>query len=193
MNFLDPLALAILLLAAGCLLAVLEVFIPSGGIIGFLAALCLIASLVVAFRRDVTTGLAFITMVVIAVPVAVGLAFKVWPYTPMGKAFLGELPTEAEVAPDDERRSLVGRTGIAKSLMLPSGSVAIEGRLIDAVSQGAAIEPGTPVVVVEVRANRVLVRPAEGDEAQQIVAEQGDVLSKPIEDFGLESFEDPLA
>ena len=40
---------------------------------------------------------------------------------------------------------------------------------------------------------QLLVRPAEGDEAQQIVAEQGDVLSKPIEEFGLESFEDPLS
>lgn len=192
MNFLDPLGWAILLLAGACLLAVLEVFIPSGGVISFLAGLCILGSLVMAFRRDTTTGLAFITLALIAVPVTIGMAFKIWPHTPMGKAFLGELPTEAEVAPDDARRDLVGRTGVAKSLMLPSGSVLIDGRLIDAVSRGVPIESGTPVVVVEVRANRVVVRPADDEEARTIAAEQGQVLEQPLEDFGLEEFDGPL-
>src|SRR5690606_31294439 len=76
MNALDPLGWAVILLAFGCGLLVLEIFIPSGGIIGFLAALTLIASMVMAFRRDLTTGLSFTAITLFAVPAVVGLAFK---------------------------------------------------------------------------------------------------------------------
>jgi membrane-bound ClpP family serine protease len=189
MNLLEPLGWAVVLLVIGCALLVLEVFIPSGGIFGFLATVAVIGSLVMAFRRDSTTGVSFMALAAIAVPLVVGLAFKYWPMTPMGRAFLGELPSEDDVKPEDPRRGLVGRVGIAKSKMLPSGSVLIDGQLIDAVSQGLAIDPGEPVVVVEVRGNRVMVRPARAHEVRTADLRPDDVLSRPIEDFGLEGIE----
>lgn len=193
MNLLDPIGWAIVLLALGCGFLILEAFIPSGGLLSFFAFVALVASMIVAFNRDMTTGLSFMAIALLAVPLAIGLAFKLWPQTPMGKAILGELPNEDETKPDDPRRSLVGRVGVAKSLMLPSGAVLIDGKMIDAVSQGIAIDPGQPVVVVEVRANRVMVRPAGAAEAQAAAFENDDVLSRPIEDFGFDSLEDPLA
>jgi hypothetical protein len=50
------------------------------------------------------------------------------------------------------------------------------------------IEAGQAVRVIEVRGNRVVVRPADDAEPPA-----GDVLSQPIESLGLDSFEDPLA
>jgi len=188
----DPLTLAVLCLLLGCALIVLEVFIPSGGILSFFSVVAIVASLAVAFRRDSTTGLTFLVLTMIAVPSVVALAFKYWPLTPMGKAFLGELPSEADIQTDDPRRELVGRVGIAKSKMLPSGSVLIDDQLIDAMSQGAAIEIGEAVVVVEVKANRVVVRRADEQEARQATVDPSEILSKPIEELGLESFDDPL-
>jgi membrane-bound ClpP family serine protease len=194
MSALDPLSWAVLLMIVGCGLVVMEIFIPSGGILGFLAGVCVIGSVVMAFRTDnVTTGLGFVVVALVAVPATVGLAFKYWPYTPMGKAFLGELPDEDDVKPSDPRRELVGRVGTAKSKMLPSGSVSIDGQLVDAVSQGSAIELGQAIVVVEVRGNRVVVRPADEAEARQRGEYPGDVLSTPAEELGLDSLEDPLA
>ena len=193
MNLLDPIGWAVVLLVVGCGILVLEIFIPSGGLLSFLAFVALVASLIVAFNQSVTTGLSFMAVSVLAVPLAIGIAFKLWPKTPMGKAILGELPTEEETRPDDPRRELVGRVGVAQSLMLPSGAVLIDGKLIDAVSQGIAIDPGQPVVVVEVKANRVMVRPASADETQSAAVAPDDVLSRPIEEFGFDSLEDPLA
>lgn len=178
------------LLVLGCGLLVLEIFIPSGGLLSFFAFVAIVSSMVMAFRRDTTTGLSFMAVAVIAVPVAVALAFKLWPKTPMGRAILGEVPGEDDVRPDEPRRSLVGRVGVARSLMLPSGSVLVDGQLIDAVSQGIPIDPGDPVVIVEVRANRVIVRPAKPDEVQHAALPQDDVLSRPLEDFGLDSLEE---
>jgi membrane-bound serine protease (ClpP class) len=192
MTGLDPFTWAIILLLLGCALVVLEVFVPSGGILGMLAGLSILGSIVFAFRRDTTAGLSFVLVSMVAVPVLLTLAFRIWPHTPIGKAFLGELPTEDELKPVDPRRELVGRLGVAKSKMLPSGSVLIDGHWIDAVAQGDAIEPGEPVVVVEVRANRVVVRKADPDELDQLATDPKDVLSKPIDELGFDGFDEPL-
>jgi hypothetical protein len=77
--------------------------------------------------------------------------------------------------------------------MLPSGSVLIDGQLVDAVSQGLAIDPGEPVIVVEVRGNRVMVRPARAHEVRTADLQPGDLLSRPIEDFGIEGLDEPLS
>jgi membrane-bound serine protease (ClpP class) len=192
MTGLDPFTWAIILLLLGCALVVLEVFVPSGGILGMLAGLAILGSIVFAFRRDTTAGLSFVLVSLVAVPVLLTLAFRIWPHTPMGKAFLGELPSEEELKPVDPRRELVGRMGVAKSKMLPSGSVLIDGQWIDAVTQGDAIEPEEPVVVVEVRANRVVVRKADPDELGQLPTDPRDVLSQPIDELGFDGFDEPL-
>jgi membrane-bound serine protease (ClpP class) len=193
MNLLDPISWSVVLLVLGCGLLVLEVFIPSGGLLSFFAAVALVTSIVVAFRRDLSTGLTVTAITVFAVPIAVGLAFKYWPLTSMGKSFLGELPSEEETAPSDPRRDLVGRRGVAQSKMLPSGSVMVEGRLIDAVSRGVAIEKGEPIEIIEVQGNRVVVRLVQSQEATDESQANNDILNKPIEDFGLESIDEPLA
>jgi membrane-bound ClpP family serine protease len=189
-------AWAILLFLAGCTLVVLEVFIPSGGIISILAGVSFIASIIIASWEGPTTGPAtgfiFFAVAIFAIPTLVLLAFKYWPKTRWGKAFLGELPREDEVLTEDPRRELIGRVGIARSKMLPSGAVEVDGQMIDAIAQGRAIEPGTYVVIIEVRANRVVVRPAAKDQRPSH-QDPKDLLSRPIDELGIESLEDPLA
>lgn len=196
MDVIPDIGWAILLLLVGCALVVLEVFVPSGGIIGILSGVALVAALVIAFQESATTGpmtgFIFALVTVFAVPSILALAFKLWPKTPMGKAFLGELPTDEEVLPEESRRALVGHVGIARTKMLPSGAVEIDGQMVDAVTQGQAIEPGTYVVVVEVRANRVVVRPA-GKDQRPGHQNPNDLLSRPIDELGIESLDDPLA
>jgi membrane-bound serine protease (ClpP class) len=193
MNVLDPIAWCVIFFVLGCALVVFEVFIPSGGILGFLAGVCIIGSIVMAFYYGTpTTGATFLITAVIGVPVLIGLAFKYWPHTPMGRAFLGEVPDEAEVAPQDMRRELIGKVGVARSKMLPSGAIEVEGNMYDAVVRGAAIEPGQRVVVTEVKGNRVVVRPAtDNDQPRRPLHD--DVLSRPIDELGIESLDDPLA
>lgn len=192
-------AWAILLMVLGCVLVVLEVFIPSGGMISILSAVAFIASIVIASSESPTTGpvtgLVFAAVTVLMVPTLLAVAFKYWPRTRMGKAFLGDLPKEEEVLPEDPRRALLGRVGVARSKMLPSGAVEIDGQMIDAVTQGQAIEPGAYVVVIEVRANRVVVRPAGKDQRprNRSAKDLKDMLARPIDELGIESLEDPLA
>ncbi|HVA47919.1 MAG TPA: NfeD family protein [Pirellulales bacterium] len=190
---LDPVAWAVILMLVGVSLAVLEIFIPSGGVIGFLSIVSVLSAIGLAFYRGPWYGLSFLGLAVVALPAVLIAALQYWPETAIGRRVLLAAPTSEEVLPqDDERRllkALVGRIGQAKSLMLPSGAVFIDGRNIDAVSEGMAIEKGQWVQVVEVRGTRVVVRPS--DKPAEPAAD--DPLSRPIESLGLESFEDPLA
>src|SRR4051812_33520461 len=109
-------AWAILLFLAGCALVVLEVFIPSGGIISILAGVALIASIVIASWEGPTTGPAtgfvFFAGAIFGVRTIVARASKYGPKKKMGKAFLGGPPREEEVVPDAPRRGLIGRVGV---------------------------------------------------------------------------------
>jgi membrane-bound ClpP family serine protease len=191
----DPIVWSVLLLLLGLALLCAEVFIPSGGLLGFLSIASLLSGLALAFyHRGTEVGLLFLIGTILAVPGVLMVAFRYWPQTPMGRRLLLEVPTSEEVLPDSPQRQrlrrLVGKFGVAKSVMMPSGAVLIEGETIDALSEGISIDPGQPVEVIEVRGSRVLVRPVD-ENARPVAAD--DVLSQPIESLGIDGLDDPLA
>ncbi|MDR2109770.1 MAG: NfeD family protein [Spirochaetaceae bacterium] len=52
---------------------------------------------------------------------------------------------------------LAGKRGIAATTLRPSGKAEIEGRLLVVEADGAFIEQGSPVRVIRVRGNRIIV------------------------------------
>ncbi len=191
----DPLVWSSLLLLLGLTLVICEVFIPSGGVLGLLSVAALVAGVSLAFyNKGIEIGLLFLTVATVLVPTALALAFRYWPQTPMGRRLLLDVRSGEDMLPDTpERRKLaqlVGKLGVAKTLMLPSGAVVIEGRTIDALSEGMSIEAGQRVRVVAVHGSRVVVRPA--DDSEELPPEDVDMLSRPIESLGIDSLEDPL-
>jgi len=187
-----------MLLVIGLALVIAEIFVPSGGVIGFLSFSSIAAAVVLAFyNKGLLAGVIFLVIACGAVPIALAAAFRLLPDTPMGKRLLPTIPTAEEVLPDNEERrrlrQLLGRVGKVKSKMLPSGAVQIDGQMIDAVSEGMPLEPGQTVRVLEVRGNMVVVRAVEDDATEAEVEAPGDMLSRPIESLGLEAFDDPLA
>lgn len=154
---------ALLLLLLGCIFLGLEFFIPSSGTLGILAALSLSGAIVSGFMAGPMTGMTMLIAVLVIVPVAIVAAIKWWPDTPIGKLILIQRPESPDsVLPETEAyRGLnqwIGKRGHAKSLMLPSGVVQIDHRTFDAVSEGTVIELGSPIVVVGVSMQRIVVR-----------------------------------
>ncbi len=189
----DPLFWPAILLLVGLLLVVGEVFVPTGGLLGFLAVTAVLSSVLMAFfSRGLETGLVFLSITAAAVPITLALAFRWWPKTPMGRRLLLEVRHGDEALPDSPMRrtlrDLVGKVGTASTVMLPSGGVTIGGLSIDAVSEGMAIEAGQRVRVVDVRGNRVVVRPVVDEDSEG--RSEGDILSQPIESLGIDPFED---
>jgi len=185
---------SILLLAAGLGLIALELFVPSGGVLGILAALAIIASIAVAFNGGWVTGVVMVVATMLILPVALAAAIHYWPRTPIGRMILLETPqSEEEVLPDTPEhqrlKDLIGRRGVAKTKMLPSGAVVIDGRVYDAIGEGMAVDPGQAVRVTAVRTNRIVVVP--DDSPCELLADSADVLAQPARNLGLESLDQP--
>jgi membrane-bound ClpP family serine protease len=192
LNALDGLSIAILLTLVGSLLVIAEVFFPSGGLLGFLSAACFIGAIYSAYTSGGWFyGLSFAAAEVVLTPILLYVAFTLLPKTPLGKVLVGSAPTEEEVLPDGDRRALVGRVGVARSKMLPAGSIEIDGQMLDAVSQGQAIDPGEYVKVVEASRTRLVVRRAPAAERPDPTRPTGggDLLSRPAGELGLEDFD----
>jgi membrane-bound ClpP family serine protease len=160
---------AILLLVLGAGLFLLEVFFPSAGILGFLAVTAVLAAIVMGFYQNTLVGYTVLLLAIVGLPVLIVMAFKYWPKTAMGKRVLLLAPTSKDVLPDDPEKdrlkSLVGRTGRAKSKLLLSGVITIDGSTVDAVSESMPVEVGQAVRVVQVRGLRVVVRPIDEESA----------------------------
>ena len=202
-NLMEPWIWSAILMLLAMGLVVMELFIPSGGVLGFLAACSVVAAIYLSFQNydNQWVGLGFVAAAVIGTPVVFVMAIKYWPETSIGKAVLPEVVSGDEVLPDNEQlrllRSLEGQVGITKSKMLPSGGVRIDGRTIDAVSEGMPIDEGQLVRVIKVQGTHVVVRPLDPDEVDEHEqserpANPDDVLSQHVEDLGLDELDEPL-
>ena len=153
----NPLLWVIALLAVGLIVMVLEVFVPSGGVLGFVSVAALLAAIATAFMElGPMAGMTVLAITVISVPAVLGLAFRWFPETPLGRRVLPAPPDVAEMLPD-----LIGHRGRAASDLLPWGSVAVAGDAWEAVSESGPISSGVAVEVVGVQGRALVVRPAE--------------------------------
>lgn len=155
----------VVLLVVGLVVMVLEVFLPSGGILGFLSLTAIVAAIATAFLElGATAGFVVLAVATVVVPVVLALAFRWFPDTPLGRRVLPPPPVPDDVVPDAERRrrvrELVGRRGRAASELLPWGSVEIGGERIDAVSEAGPVAAGTEIEVAAVQGTALVVRPA---------------------------------
>jgi len=108
----------LLLMVVGLALLLLEVFVPSGGVLGLLAVVALGAGVVTAFvEQGATVGMGVLAGTLLAVPAVLMLAFRWFPSTPLGRRVLPPPPSADDVLPDrslrQRLRGLVGRRGRA--------------------------------------------------------------------------------
>jgi len=154
---------AVILLAVGIVLVLLEVFIPSGGILAVLATTAIIAAIVLGFRHGTNTGFVFLGVVIVSVPVMIILGLKLFPSTPVGKKVIltpaVETPVQRGAAgvSDEDFSRLLGKSGKTATALRPSGIVEIDNQRYSAVAEGEMIEKGMEIVVVRVDGNSIVV------------------------------------
>ncbi len=160
---------AIVLLGMAAAFFVAEVFVPSGGLLGACAALCLVGGIVLLFGFDTTVGLVGLIISLIAIPFALMLAIKVWPSTPIGRALTLGADDEADSAYDgqDVPPSLrekhptavpVGTLGKTLTELRPVGTCQFNGQRMECLSEAGVIEKGTEVKVISADGTQIKVR-----------------------------------
>ena len=154
----------VLLAIAGVALIIGEVFIP-GGIIGTIGLLALIGSIVLAVMNFSTGGIIATVFLIPVAGIAAWLfAFRVLRRTRLGQSvFLQSTQKGVSVLSGsaDELKQLIGKRGVALSYLRPAGVAQIDGDRVDVVTEGEYVKAGTPIVVLELEGNHLVVRPVE--------------------------------
>ena len=163
------------LLGIAIVLLVVELFVPSGGLIGILAGIAIIASLIAFFSYDTAWGIGILLLDIVLIPLFIVFMFKYWMSSPFGQRLVlggdearADDPEAAAAISEAHRaeranevESLIGATAVTETALRPVGTIRIGSQRIDAMAEHGVIEPGVEVIVVDAYDNQLKVRPAD--------------------------------
>jgi membrane-bound serine protease (ClpP class) len=147
------LVLALFIVAVGFVFA--EVFLPSGGVLGFLGVGAFVASLVVAYTQypsyfvviAIAETAAFAALIVPAVMLAIR-RFSLQSSQRVDQGY-----TSAVQGLD----KYIGHEAVAVTPLRPSGTVKVGDKRLDAMTRGTFCPAGTNVTILGVESNSVVV------------------------------------
>ncbi|HVM61595.1 MAG TPA: NfeD family protein [Verrucomicrobiae bacterium] len=143
----------------GAVLIAVDFYLPTFVLAGIGATLLLAATLI----GYGATGSIDKTILLFCGEAALGFgaayaSIKYFPRTSTGrKMILGETQTGVR-AQASQQRDWIGHQGVAHTILRPSGVALIDGRRLDVVAESGVIESGTPVKIVAVNENQLVVR-----------------------------------
>lgn len=152
-----------LVLILALVLLIAEDLLPTGGALGILAAFCLLFVLYLGFSASSATGFRYLVMELVAVPSTFAASSFLIARTGIARSAYLRPPEGHEVDDSLDRPDLgrlVGHRGRALTTLRPSGMVDFEGRRLDGVAEAGLIPSGSPVLAVQVRSGRLIVRMA---------------------------------
>lgn len=167
----DAAVLATMLLLLGLFLLGLEFFIPSFGMILTVAVISLVVSFWSACKAwwGVNPGFfwVYVAVLLTGIPGSLFSAIAIMQKTSLGNRLILRPPPVAEKKPANPLDEMIGQQGVALTLLTPGGMVNVNNVRFHAESIGILIEPDTPVLVVAVRSNRIVVKPLSLVETSQ--------------------------
>lgn len=146
--------LIVALVLIGLILVMLETFLP-GMVCGIAGLVCLSAAVVIGFR-DFGPG----TGVNVLMAVGLGLCgcfvlyAQFFPSTPIAKALISQRVIQNPELPEE----LLQAKGTTLTALRPAGTVLVNGKRYDVVSEGGFVEANTRVEVIDVDGARIVVR-----------------------------------
>lgn len=151
----------ILLYAVAAVVLLLEIFIPSYGILCIVGFGILIGAIVTTFDYyGPTAGWLSITGTVVTLPVGAFVAVKIWPHTKIGRLIVPPNPvyTDSDFGVDlDRLRATVGQSGRSLSPLRPVGTCEFDGRRLQCVCESGMIDAGKTVRAIGLKGRNLEV------------------------------------
>ena len=146
---------------AGVLMIIVEILLPTVGLLAGLGVAAMLYSIVLALGGDIGALAALGISLVLSVA-AFMLTVSRLPSSRLWNKMVLHTSSRGEqgYVSAEQHMELVGRTGEVLTELRPSGTARIDGRPVDVISEGAFIQKGTLVVVLSVNGSRVVVREA---------------------------------
>jgi membrane-bound serine protease (ClpP class) len=146
------------LLVAGLILIGAEFFLPTV-FLGFAGAVTSFAGIYLSAEAGAATCAVFCVAFVVALTAEFFAFRRLLPATAIGRSMINVTSNDGVAVPAAAGYALfVGKTGKAVTVLAPSGTVEVDGALLEASSPDGFVERGTPVVVTEAVSGRVTVR-----------------------------------
>lgn len=158
------------------LIAVLEIFIPSGGILMLISICSALASLVAFFLADTKSGIIALLSYTFFTPVAVWVGFKIWLSSSLSRKMIltedvagksiskkeltKNLKINEELTENKNKilKKLIGKTGVTDGVLRPVGTIYVDNERISAISERGFINSGVEVEIVDAYDNQLKVR-----------------------------------
>jgi membrane-bound serine protease (ClpP class) len=154
----NPLVLPVVLQALGTAVVIAEFFIPSGGALSIIAAALFGYSLYWVFANvSAGAGFIFVGIDAVLIPALVLMGIRT---IARSRASLRATLSKADgvTSQPEEWQRYVGKTGTAVTALHPAGIALVEGKRLDVVSAGEYIGKLTPVIVISVTGNQIVVK-----------------------------------
>ena len=158
-----PLTIAFSFLSLAIALLLIDLILPTAGILLALSILCGIAADIFAFRAGRQIGIWMLIGELALVPIGAYLFVKWWPLTVFGRRMIIQRPVSQPFTWESQK--LVGKEGVAIEDFLPTGRIQIDGKLFDAMSTKVTIVKDQRVVVVDEEMGQLFVAPKEATAA----------------------------
>ncbi|MFO8012178.1 MAG: NfeD family protein [Phycisphaerae bacterium] len=172
--------LPVLLFVGGMALLAVELLVTPGfGVLGGGGAVLVLASIILALPPSymepgmeggvdwdaLARSVAVTTVVVVVFVISAMVLARYLPQMPLLKRLVLSDTSVSDgssraAAASQERSTRVGETGRTTTMLRPAGKARIGERLVDVVTDGEFLDAETPVRVVQVRGNRIVVAPA---------------------------------
>jgi len=154
MNLLVP----VILQLAGIGIIIAEIIIPSGGILSILAVGIFAYSLYLVFSGiSIFAGMVFLTVDLITIPILIILGLKFIARSPV--TLRETLSREQGVTSQaEDMEQYLGHEGIALTDLRPAGMAMLNDRRTDVVTRGEYLNKGTPVIVIKITGNQIVVK-----------------------------------
>ena len=190
------------------MLALVDLYVPSAGMLVVLSLVAAVGSIVFGFRSGTTGGMTMLTLVAATIPILGLVAIRIWPHTPIGRRIVLSLPPEPSVQPNVKQNvlnELIGYVVVSEYPLMPSGQLTIDHRPYNASAEAGYIDIGCRVEVVAVRQRELIVRATDkpltpvrprervddfDKQYQQELANNSNLLDVPANELGLDSLED---
>lgn len=162
----DPLLLwGLVLLAISVLLTVIEIFVPTAGLLGLTSVVVAVAGIVCLFKYDGGWGLGGLLSAVVLLPSVFFGGIQIWRNTEAGRRAMG-IPSDEEIEARQlrelrerqAREAIIGMEGVVLTDLRPVGVVELDGKRVDALADEGFIQAGRRVRVTAVEATEVRVR-----------------------------------
>jgi len=149
----------VLLTVTGMVLIAVDFYLP-GFVLGSIGVVLMLVATAVYYSDTSSIDK---TIMLFCTEVALGIgtgyaSIKYFPKTAAGKKMiLAETQTGVR-AHSQQPGDWVGREGVAQTILRPAGVALVDGKRLDVVAESGMIESGTPIRIIAVHENRLVVK-----------------------------------